>query len=538
MIRLLLVAGLFLGTLSGADDPPKKGSISGRIVASTDGKPMPGARIFVSGSGGISAESDGDGHFKIANLNAGTYTLTTYPAYAQKTVRLSQGENVTVDFRVSPNASISGKILNADGEPMPDVSVFLVAPEYQVGALRYIVVDFAKTDDQGAYVFKRVRPGRGYLIEANTLPMQIDAGSKAPEEPKLRKKVYRETWFPVSDSVSGAQVMVLTPGERRESADFALSRSLSYCMDGVLATDSGPAPLQFFLAPTEPISGTVDGGGMTLFPSHGTAAPNGTFRICGLHPGSYRMMAFQVPPDNGTKGRMFFGSETIEIGDKDVHKMKIVSHSRVAIDGEVAWAGEPPAPPSAGELKLWLRPIGRINFMPERQSTTAAVPGQFAFPELLVDDYEVVVTHVPAGSYVKDVTYGGRSVLHEPMHAGASLGNQLRIVLAKDGGTLDVTVRDKNGQPVPDYDVALIPDGPFTEADVAGTMIRDKTDQYGTYTTNPIAPGKYFVIGSETDIDRSPEALKKLILARANAPAAELSPNGQAHVTLTLDRER
>lgn len=125
MIRLLLVAGLLIGTLSAASDPPKKGSISGTVITTTTGKPMPGERVFVEWSNALSAESDADGHFKIANLNAGTYTLTIHPTYATKTVQLSQGEDLTVAFRVPPSASISGRVLNSDSEPIPDASVWV-----------------------------------------------------------------------------------------------------------------------------------------------------------------------------------------------------------------------------------------------------------------------------------------------------------------------------------------------------------------------------------------------------------------------------
>lgn len=234
--------------------------------------------------------------------------------------------------------------------------------------MRYITVDFAKTDDQGAYSFTRVNPGRGYLLEASSSARQIEANSKAPDNIKLRNKIYRETWFPGSDSVDGAQVVILNPGEHRERMDFALRRSPSYCIDGVLTTDSGPAPLEFFLGPTEPISGMVDDAGMMGVPPHGRAAANGNFRICDLHSGTYRLTAFHVPPNNASDGDMFFGSETIEIGDKDVHKMKMVSLARVRVEGEVAWSGEQPKQPAANQLNIWLKPIGRINFMPERQS--------------------------------------------------------------------------------------------------------------------------------------------------------------------------
>ena len=114
------------------------------------------------------------------------------------------------------------------------------------------------------------------------------------------------------------------------------------------------------------------------------------------------------------------------------------------------------------------------------------------------------------------------------------MGSSLRIVLARDGGTVTVKIANKDGQPVPDCGVVLLPETANSEAALADGMITGQTDQNGTYTSSLIAPGKYFLLAEVNVPDRSPETIGRLLLARTHAQTAELAPNGQAQVVVTL----
>jgi sarcosine oxidase gamma subunit len=159
---------------------------------------------------------------------------------------------------------------------------------------------------------------------------------------------------------------------------------------------------------------------------------------------------------------------------------------------------------------------------------------------LFVDDYEVWPFIAPwdnlgAGLYVKDVTYAGVSIRRAPLRVGSALGSEvsLRVVLARDGGTISAHVTDRDGNPVNAY-VLMLPAAAGSEialADSLPTTI-SQTDQTGTYTSDMLAPGKYYVLATETPIDQSPECIAKLWRARIKAKEVDLNPGGAVRVEL------
>ncbi|MDQ2776792.1 MAG: carboxypeptidase regulatory-like domain-containing protein, partial [Acidobacteriota bacterium] len=279
----LLVASMMLTAQSTAPN----GSINGIVQDVGSGSPIAGAQIFVS-PGGKSANTDEKGHYEIKDLASRKYQVQVSSGvgpHGRKIVQLASGQDLTVDFRLSPKASISGRIVDENGEPTPGVEVFLIAREYRLGALRYVYAGVSATDDRGRYELKNIEAGPGYLIEAAKRNRKLNPISDVPADPKLRRKTTVPTWYPDSDSVEAAQVMVLQPGEHREGMDIQLKRSASYCLDGVLATDSGPAPLIFSLEEREPSSGASGDGAMFVSPPQGMAGPDGRIRLCDLHSG-------------------------------------------------------------------------------------------------------------------------------------------------------------------------------------------------------------------------------------------------------------
>jgi len=445
--------------------------------------------------------------------------------------QLASGQSVTLDFRLTPKADISGRITDENGEPVSGANVFLIAREYRLGELRYVYAGLSNTDDRGRYHLKSVDTGTGYLIEAVKQDRNVRAISDAPPDPKLRKKATVPTFYPNSESITAAQVMVLQPGEKRDGTDMSLRRSASYCLDGVLATERGPGPLQFSIEQREPSSGYSGDGGMFMMPPSGTAGPDGRIRICDLHPGVYCMDVYDAM--NG--GPAFFGETEVAVGDKDVHKVNVVGRARISVRGEIAWDGKPPDQPVSAKIRLFLNPMNRAFFQQEIDSTHTQVlnvPGEFALQGLLADDYTAMISGIPDGAYVKDILYGGQSALHEPVHAGKTIGTDLRILLATDGGKISLKVQDKDGNPMPDCTTVLFPESANTEATLADSMLPGQTDQYGTYTSSTIAPGTYYVLATSDAVNRTPEGIAKLMRARTQAQKVELKANGSASVTL------
>src|SRR5260370_4354148 len=215
------------------------------------------------------------------------------------------------------NAEISGKILDQNKEPVPGLSVLLIAREYSLGALRYVFASAAQTDDQGEYTMKRIEPGRVYLLLAQKAYHKLDPISESPVNPKLRKPAVVPTFYP-GTSLEGAQPLVLNPGERREGVDIRVLRTPSYCIDGVVQSGSGPDALHFDIAERQPTSGASGNGAMFMSGPGGVTDLDGKIRICDLHPGDYTITAFSQAADPVPA---FFGIAAVSIVDEDVNKL-------------------------------------------------------------------------------------------------------------------------------------------------------------------------------------------------------------------------
>jgi hypothetical protein len=451
-----------------------------------------------------------------------------------KLVTLSAGLELTgVDFLIRGNAEISGKILDQNKEPVPGLSVRLIAREYSLGALRYVFASAAQTDDQGEYVMKRIEPGRAYLLLAQKAYHKLDPISESPANRKLRRPAVVPTWYP-GTSLEGAQPLVLNPGERREGVDIRVLRTPSYCIDGVVQSGGGPDALSFSIAERQPTSGASGNGAMYMSSPGGVTGPDGKLRICDLHPGDYTITVHSLAPGPVPP---FFGIAAVSIIDEDVDKIFVAARPRMTVPGEVVWEGTPPDPPVPSTLSVYARPITRAPFRGEAGSSRPSIPGQFSLDNLLMDEYAVQVNGVPAGAYIKDITYDVHSVLREPLRLGTAVGEvSLRIVLARDGGSISAKVADKDGNPVADAYVVVIPASSSSEAMLAAAMLSGQTDQTGAWSSAVLPPGKYHVIASQLPVDKSPECIGKLQRSRNKAAEVEIGRGATVQVTLAPTR--
>lgn len=140
--------------------PPPTYSISGR-VADTAGNPFSG--VTITTDKGQSASTDGSGNFSLANLAAGTYTLT--PSSGQGYTFSPATRTVTVapsatgqNFTVTNRYSISGKLADTAGNPIPGVNVVCQGISSQ---------KTVTSDSSGNYACSNLVPGI-YLVRPNT----------------------------------------------------------------------------------------------------------------------------------------------------------------------------------------------------------------------------------------------------------------------------------------------------------------------------------------------------------------------------------
>jgi hypothetical protein len=531
----LVVILLAAGALYAQDvqtPPAPTGSISGVVQFEGTGKPVEGGFVVID-PGNKNTKTDAQGRYSQHDLPPGTYRIrvdSTSAASVSRAVTLLAGQDMTVDFHLPAPGSITGRIVDENREPIPETYVMLVAREYSLGALRYVFANVVITNDKGEYKLSPVTPGRGYLILAEKRPHLV-AVSDAPADPKLRKRIPLPTYYGDADSADGAQVVALRPGEQMEGADIRMLRSPSYCVEGVLNGANGPAELYFWIAAKQPASGESATGGVILPPPAGKTGPDGKIRICDLHPGDYDLTAL-----DGYESVKVFGSTPVSITDEDVRKVGLVPSPRLTVPGEIVWDGKAPEKPAQAKVQLWVMPATRATFKHESDGLfpKSAIPGQFSLPNLLVDTYNLRLLGVPDDLYVKDITYSGQSILHKPLNVGSAIGKAtLRIVVATDGGVIAGNVTDKDGNPIPDASVTVMPADAESEAILAAALDAEPADQNGAWSTKRLAPGKYYVVASNAPFDMTPESIGRLWQLHTRAQEVELGPGATVQVTLT-----
>ena len=511
--------------------PPATGSISGVVRYESGALPEVGT-VRIS-PGGHDLKIDSQGHYSLHDLAPGTYYIGVQTSGGRgptgsRLVALSAGQDMTVDFRLADFGSVAGRVLDENKEPVPGVSVFLVAREYSLGKLRYVRAFMERTNDQGEYKLPDIPPGRGYLVLADKLLGHIDAISDAPADPNLRRRTQVPTFYPGTDSIEGAEVLTLRPGERRQGVDIRLLRSPSYCIVGVLEGANGPAALIFFLDEQRPTDGMAFGRGMYTTPAHGSSGPDGKIRICNLHPGDYRLTAFDYE-------KPFFGTSSVSITDNDARNVRVVAQPRLPVPGEVVWDGKPPDEPLDSTISIALYPpVGRGFMQGEDLQAKSSIPGEFSFRGLIMGDYPVDIRGLPDKLYVKDITYSGQSILHKTLSVGSGIGKAtLRVVVSPDGGTMKGKVADKDGNAVPDCFIAVMPASADSEAEMTAAVDFEVSDQNGTWSTHRMAPGKYYVVASQFPFDLSPEGAARLWHARMSAHEVDLDPGAAEQVIVT-----
>jgi hypothetical protein len=542
----------FCMTLAAQDAPPTSkapvlnGAITGIVRDKNTGKAL--ANYTVSTYAGatwvantilmdsstkeVKSTTDESGHYSLPNLPGAPYRIAardsrSFGSEVTKHVIMS-GHDLEINFDVVVNGLIKGKVLDENKEPIPGITVTLVSREYYLGSAGYFFRSASRpTNDRGEYIIDSVPAGQPYYLMAELRRRQMPAHSDAPLNPRLRRRVPMRTWYLNSPAKEGAAQVTLRPSETREDVDIEMKKSPAYCAEGTLLTATGgPGALSFNLEAQQPSSGTHEGGGMYIVSGFGTTGSDGSFRFCDLYPGSYRLEASQ------SKGDQLFGSAIVNITDEDVKGLKVAALPGQTVSGEVILDGPVPLTPLPVQVRISLVPMLRTQRPGEHLFVKADIPGPFNMQGIMPDDFQLRTLVNSPGLYIRDVLWNGGSVRYQPVRMGSSGGSGLRVLVGQDGATLGAVVTTKDGNPAPDIRVVAFPAEITSEGMLAAAMISGQTDQNGNFTSETLAPGKYYVGAVDGAIDYTAGTIGRLWRSRSRFTEIDLSPNVNAQATL------
>src|SRR6266536_2327458 len=175
IISALLCCTVFCQRANSQTGPAKKNAdatVSGKITIK--GKPAPevvvGLRLSqpTQFDSAFKATTDQDGKYRITDVPAGSYQIAPVaPAFVISDVNkpwgqsliITEGDKVAgIDFDLVKGGVVTGKVTDADGHPVMEERLSLLAADYPRSGPSYVSVDF-QTDDRGIYRMFGIRPG-------------------------------------------------------------------------------------------------------------------------------------------------------------------------------------------------------------------------------------------------------------------------------------------------------------------------------------------------------------------------------------------
>jgi 5-hydroxyisourate hydrolase-like protein (transthyretin family) len=556
MNRFVLSTLLGILTLQTTPSPAQNATITGSVVKAATGEPLPGAQLLLTrvsapNAGLIpAAKSDEQGNFVFMDIPAGSYRITaTRNGYSQQqygqrftgragtVVTVGAGQQLKdIAFRMNAAGTISGRVTDVKGEPLPGVSVQALRSTYDVSGRRSLQpAGSAKTNDLGEYRLYWINPGR-YYVTANATPTGMEAIlSLSPEETQQVAQVqsifgpgknpnevaelgYAVTYFPGTREASGATPVDVQSGGENRGIDFTLSPDRKVHIRGrVVESGTGrpPQSAQFTMSPKGTTGAAYDSfDGLDAFRNGNSYnAATGEYEIKDVSEGSYWLQVMtQNPNTTGAPDILSFLNATqvpIDVAASDIDNLTIVVSPGIAISGRVRMEGQNQN--VFGNIGISLNSLsGGPASMSMLGGTTShlAIDGTFLLPRIVPGDYKLSVTGLGPTMYVKEARleqvdiFGGVTIADR-------VNGLLEVTISSNGGEVDGTIMDAASKPAANVGVVLIPDRQRDRHELYKTAT---TDSNGQAVLRGLTPGDYRLFAWE-DIEPfswfDPDVLKQ-----------------------------
>jgi hypothetical protein len=435
------------------------GSVEGRITNSVTGEGIPAVNVILSSPVYLHAYTDDQGAYRIEGVKEGEYRVALTrsgfirPQANQSDVwvRVSEDGTTRLDGTLAPWPSLRGLVIDPEGKP---------APEIHVKPSRDLDED-SITDEEGAFSFEKVEPGRYTLM----------ATPKAPLAP---------TFFPSALELAGAQEIQVQGGADLSGYRIQLRSAPVFKVRGVVLDPSGrpasQAKVTLFtmsLAPIVSVAGFGFNDPHMLEQGHTVSGEDGAFEFSAVYPGEWRVRAESIVGYDDARRRdvVQSGLRVANVASRDIEHLEVQLADAFAMDVALDGAEELTHPGPI--MLLRLDGPGGGSDSPQTHRIENLFPGR----------YSVLAPNRVPGYYVSQVLLGGRDVLNREFELSGP--GVLRVVYKHNGGTVRGTVEHGAGA-----FVLLFP----RAAGFAKTGLLAACGAGGAFSVTDIPPGDYEAI--------------------------------------------
>jgi hypothetical protein len=194
-----------------------------------------------------------------------------------------------IEFALIPQAVITGKVIDEDGEPVPHTMVTVLRRTPL--ARQPMGMMGMSTNDVGEFRIAGLAPGR-YVIRAERRGPMFGAATRAGTDGKGEGTLdYVPTWYPgVTDEASAGEITAAA-GQHLPGMDIRLRKGRVFQVSGRIGGVPGDSSrIQVSLQPRR----TGRGGMIFGFGGGGNGKPDGTFTLPSVTPGSWDVVAMNL----------------------------------------------------------------------------------------------------------------------------------------------------------------------------------------------------------------------------------------------------
>jgi len=382
---LVLPCAFHSAQAQAAESKAGTATVSGRLILK--GEPARGVMVILQtqNQGPFNApraRTDESGRFHFTGLPAGRYSVSAlspgyaspednnYPGMRGKTLTLADGERVeNVDLEIKRGGVIAGRVADSQGRPVIEERLRLSKLDAnnrpQASFFYSLNNDMYQTDDRGQYRIYGLPEGR-YIVSV---------GYAQPGSATIisRREFYPRVFYPNATSESEAKVIEVSEASEATNIDITVTdpKQTQEVYGRVVDAGSGQP-----VAGVEVVLGGVTRDGRYAGGYGGggeRSGPNGDFRLFGVLPGKYAILA---RPDEPSGGGFISDPVIVDIGEDTVTGVEVRVRQGASISGVVVIEGTndpkiqaklsqvslsafvrstgqgPPAPPSSGFTRV------------------------------------------------------------------------------------------------------------------------------------------------------------------------------------------
>jgi len=509
--------------------PNPKGRLEGRVLSSATGEPVRKAtlRLRMVGTVGIATgpadnstmvgTSDAEGKFVFEEVDAGRYSLSAERSgFVQQTYNARSGRGATpltfdagqqikdIVFKLVPQAVISGKVVDEDGDPIQRVQIQALRYVYNLGKRQLMPTGGVSSNPDGTFMIGNLAAGRYYLAatEMRAAMMGERTTAKGPVEG------YVMTYFPSAIDASAAAPVDIIAGQELRGMDIRMRKQPVYSIRGTISAPAPAKNVMLMLVPTANQATFMMGRNNAM-----VREKDGGFEFSNVAPGTYLIQSQNVRI-NGENSAPLVARHEVTVGDHNIEDLVVALSPMLELSGTIkieggdwnagvqqaqqrsAAANGTAAPGTPGSS----RPQPTVQLMVSQggiafngaPNAHASDDGTFQVKNVAPEKYRVSVFGIPDGTYVKSIRFAGQDVARSDLDLTSGSGGQIEVLISPNAADLSGVVRDSNGASMAGVMITMWnPANEFEPPKGAGA------DQNGAFKIRNVAPGDYKLIAWE-----------------------------------------